>query len=99
MQIFSFIHLIFLDKDLKLSIAEFTSDLSPGSVLSFKPSIPAAIIAAWSKYGLAAPSGNLSSNLPGPGTQTICVLLFDVQVTVFGAQLAPLSVRGALILL
>ena len=33
---------------------------------------------------------------PGPGTRTMCVRLLPVQVTEFGAQVAPEMVRGAL---
>ena len=41
---------------------------SPGSILLFIPSRPAAITPACSKYGFEDPSINLSSNLPGSGT-------------------------------
>ena len=51
---------------------------------------------ACSRYGLAAPSGRRSSKRPLPGTRTMCVRLLPVQVTLLGDQVAPESVRGAL---
>ena len=54
------------------------------------------MMTACSRYGLAAPSGSRSSKRPGPGTRTMWVRLLPVQVTVFGDQVAPEIVRGAL---
>ena len=51
---------------------------------------------ACSRYGLTAPSGRRNSKRPLPGTRTMWVRLLPVQVTVFGDQVAPDSVRGAL---
>src|SRR5258708_12935244 len=54
------------------------------------------MITACRRYGFTAPSARRSSKRPGAGTRTMWVLLLPVQVIVFGAHVAPDSVRGAL---
>ena len=68
----------------------------PGSRLLRMPSMPAVSSAACSRYGFAAPSARRNSKRPASGMRIMCVRLLPAYVIVFGDQVAPESVRGAL---